>query len=192
MRSGVYVLGVDPGLASMGVAVARVTADALEPVNVMVARTQKAAKKQRVRAADDNLERLMRIAAVLRDLVDVYEPVAICAESMSFPRNASNAGKTALCWGALGGLVEAKGLPLVQVTPQEIKLALTGERSASKGEVQAAVEERMGLAAIDAAGMAEIPQAQREHPYDALAAIVACEGSEVIRMARQMAGRRSA
>lgn len=186
MNRPIYAIGIDPGLASVGVSVVRITRAGLQPVAAMVIRTQKAARKRRVRAADDNFERIITIAGTLREVVDAYKPVAVCAESMSWPRNAANAAKMALCWGAMAALIEARGLPVVQISPQELKLALTGKRNATKEEVEAALCERFGAAALNKAGIKDIPRFQQEHAIDALAAVVASEGAEVIRMARQM------
>jgi len=52
--------------------------------------------------------------------------------------------------------------------------------------VQAAVQGH--LSHFAAKCIEEIPRSQREHVYDAIAAVLACEDSEVIRLARQMAG----
>lgn len=179
-----HVLGIDPGMASVGVAVMELLPDGLRLVEAGVIRTQKADKKRRVRAADDNIERTREIASELLRSIRTYRPVAICAESMSFPRSSSVAGKMAMCWGALAAIAEERHLPVLQATPQEIKQVLTGSKAAGKEEVQAAVLAR--LAPRSCRDIESIPRSQQEHAYDAMAAVMACEGSEVIRMARQM------
>lgn len=186
----VFVLGIDPGFASVGICAAEIKPDRIHVELAGVIRTAPASKKRRIRATDDNLDRARAIAKEIAGWVADWEPVAICAESMSFPRNAGNAAKMALCWGALAAIAEAHRLPILQATPQEIKQALTGSKAASKEEVQAAVEARCARDELAIAGIGEIPLGQREHVYDAIAAVMACEGSEAIRMARQMAGGR--
>ena len=63
---------------------------------------------------------------------------------MSFPRNASTAGKMSICWGVLAAIAEARGLPIVQASPQALKRAVTGSSSASKDEVEFALLKRFG------------------------------------------------
>jgi len=182
----VFVLGIDPGFASVGICAASIEPDRILVESVAVVRTAPSGKKRHIRAADDNLERARTIAKEIARWVDDWSPVAICAESMSFPRSSSSAAKMAMCWGTIASIAEAHRLPVLQATPQEIKLAVAGRKTASKEEVQAGVEGH--LSSFAAKGLEEIPRSQREHVYDAIAAVFACEDSEVIRMARQMAG----
>src|SRR5690606_6833193 len=181
----VFVLGIDPGFASVGLCAALIGPDRILVVSVAVVRTEPSGKKRHIRAADDNLERARAIAKEIARWVDDWNPVAICAESMSFPRSASSAAKIAMCWGTIASIAEAHRLPVLQATPQEIKLAVAGCKTASKEEVQAAVEGH--LSPFAAKCIEEIPRSQREHVYDASAAVLACEDSEVIRRARQVA-----
>jgi Holliday junction resolvasome RuvABC endonuclease subunit len=108
---------------------------------------------------------------------------AIAAEAMSFPRNASNSAKMALCWGVLASIAEARGLPIVQTSPQALKRAVTGSATADKAEVQFGLLRRFGN---DVEELFIGPDGLREHAFDALAAVVACLDSEPLRLARSM------
>jgi crossover junction endodeoxyribonuclease RuvC len=179
----VRVLGLDPGLASFGWAVADLEVSGLAVVDVGVFCTVKSARKHGVLAADDGVRRARELGLRLAGLLDRHRPAVVCAEAMSHPRHASSAGKLAMAWGVVAAELERRGLPLAMESPQGIKKALTGARDASKEDVGAALLARWpGLAVL----LAPLPKGLHEHAQDALAAIVACETAEVVRLARAM------
>lgn len=191
--SDLYVLGLDPGFASVGYAVVRITRDSEQPVKLGIIRTEKSSGKRNVRASDDNLERAKEIAAELQAIVRQYDVKLICAETMSYPRNAAAAAKMAMCWGVLAALAHQHSIPVAQATPQEVKKALCHKKDASKEEVQEAVrrvftgffseEVKPGVPLP----LSNIPKSLWEHPCDALATVVACRESEVLLLVRRMA-----
>lgn len=178
-----YVLGLDPGFASIGFAVVRL-GQTLEVVKVGVIRTKKSDAKRNVRASEDNLERAKEIAEAIQELLREYDFKLVCAETMSYPRNSAAAAKMAMCWGVLAAVSQQHGLPVAQATPQEVKKAVCNKRDASKEDVQKAVTTLFpsigGL-------LDDTPRSMWEHPHDALAAVVACASSEVFLLARRMA-----
>lgn len=183
------VLGLDPGFASTGFAVVQLGKTSSEDqIRLMgVVRTQKAATVRKVRASDDNLDRAREIYSDLRRISDQYGVKLICAETMSFPRNSSTAAKMSLCWGVIAALSFQLNIPITQATPQEIKRYVCGDKSASKEQVQQAINGIFPrLAAPDTPFLKNIPKSALEHPYDALAAILACRDSDVMMLARRM------
>jgi crossover junction endodeoxyribonuclease RuvC len=188
------VLGIDPGFASIGYSVVDVLEDRLAVISMGVIRTEKSSKKTGIRASDDNLNRAKEISRELATLIDHHHITVICAETMSYPRNASAAAKMAMCWGVLATLADRYNLPITQASPQEIKKAVCGKKDASKEEVQEAVRTMFPVTAegVTKQGcpyiLREVPRSLWEHPFDALAAVVACRESEVLLLARRMAG----
>lgn len=179
------VIGVDPGFASIGYAVVRIEPE-FEVVEALgVIRTEKSDAKRNVMASDDNLRRAREIYEAVRGIL-TPSPFAICAETMSFPRNSGAAAKVAMCWGVIASLSAEKGIPVVQASPQEIKKVLCGARGASKEEVQEAVLKRYPENVVLRELTGIIPS-QREHAFDAVAAVVACLKSDVMRVARSKA-----
>ena len=184
MAREVYIIGTDPGFASFGLSVIRLTPKSEEVVETLVIRTQKSVKKLNVKAVDDNFRRAQAIAAALYEIVNKWKPMALTAESMSFPRNSSAASKVAMVWGILALLCNIFQLPMVQATPQEIKKRLCDNKSATKEQIRVALE-RMYPGQFDpfkdstAAG-------QWEHGFDAAGSVVACMDTDVLRMARGM------
>lgn len=176
------VLGVDPGLANMGLAVVSLEGSSESVVHVEVITTEKSSKKTDVRQSSDLVRRGRLISAGVASVVSAYCPVVIAVEAMSFPRNASSAAKTALSWGVLCFVSETYNIPMVQASPQEIKKVLCGTAKASKKEVQESLERRYSGAFLSF--LARYPKVRHEHGFDAVGAVVACLDSECIRMAR--------
>lgn len=189
--SRMFVLGVDPGFASVGYAVVELFPSGEQVLETRVFRTAKSDAKLNTLAADDTVRRTREIAKDLEQMLERLmncegdrRLVAICAEAMSYPRNAVVAAKMAMTWGVLAANAERRNLALVQASPQQVKKAVCGTGSASKDEVATALVTRYR----EIPGIAELPRTLREHAYDALAAVVCCLGSEVVRMARALSG----
>lgn len=171
------VLGLDPGFANIGYGLVDITKTSVKVVGAGVFTTAASSKKRKVLATDDNLRRAREIAEWLDDLIAARYVRAICAESMSFPRNSSAAAKVAMTWGIIASLAYREELPIIQASPQEIKLALCGVKSASKVEVEEAVE-RLYTVKPFLEGTA---RGLHEHAYDAVAAIHTGINSDLIR-----------
>lgn len=185
------VLGLDPGFKNVGWCVIGYDNTHMVPVAFGVVRTEKSETKREVRAADDNLRRTREIVKALMAVFagvrspsgDLWVPKCLCAEAMSFPRNASAAAKVAMTWGVIASLSELLRMPIVQATPQEVRRSLLGfiGKKASKEEVQEAVLKKLPTLK-DHPSWEAIPGSLHEHVYDSFAAALACQDSEVVRM----------
>ena len=179
------LLGIDGGFANTGYCLAEYwSGGPLLPIQAGVLRTKKAAA--RMRASVDNVRRAQQLAKQLTRLVfaegeDGLAKTAthcICSESMSFPPHASTAAKLAMAWGVVSTVAYVGAIPIVQESPQNIKLAVAGNRKASKAMMQSVLLEHYeGLEGL----LSDIPRSQWEHPLDALGAIVACLDSEIVK-----------
>jgi crossover junction endodeoxyribonuclease RuvC len=172
----IKILGIDPGFAAVGVCIVEVRADALVPEAWKVITTQKS--KLKILASVDNVNRCRELFSSMETLFK--DVLVVCTESQSWPRNASNSAKLGMFWGILSSLAHANGVAIVQASPAAIKKAVTGNKKASKEDVQKALE-----------GMFDLPpwpprKTMREHVADALGAVVACAGCEAIRTIRRM------
>lgn len=194
---GFKILGLDPGFANVGFAVYRVElAQGTQPERQVVERagliwTEKSDKKRNVLAVDDNTRRTREISKALASLISSNDIQAICAEAMSFPRHASNAAKMAMTWGVIISLAEGRRIPIVQPSPQEIKLALCKRKDASKQDIREAIEAKFGMELAskmaDHNGLKLTAKADFDHPFDAIASVLTGLESEVLRMARKTA-----
>lgn len=176
------ILGVDPGFSALGVAEVFINSEDDRPGQCAVIRTEKSVKKRGVRASDDNLRRIVEISRELRPWFQAGL-IAVCAESQSWPRNSMSCAKVGMAWGVVGTLADEYGVPILQATPQEIKKYMTGKKSATKKQVQAAVEGRW----------LKCPEIQwpkqttlHEHAADAYAAVISCMDHQTIQMARRL------
>ncbi len=175
------VLGIDSGLASCGLAVVRLLPAGEELVRAWVFTSKPSDRKVGVRAADDLARRARELAAEVIDALEAHRPVAIAIEAPSWPRNAGSAAKMGAAFGVVFALAQRFDLPLVQASPMDVKLAVTGRKTAAKDEVVLAVETRFpGI---------EWPRQTTlwEHAADAVGVVLACLDSEPLRMARRLA-----
>jgi crossover junction endodeoxyribonuclease RuvC len=128
------VLGIDPGLTRCGLL--------------------------RTSPEKDLPNRLAEIAGEIEELLEEYQPSAVAVERIFFQSNV----RTAMSVGQVSGLVLSaaarRGVEVVQYSPNQVKLAITGWGSADKAQVQKMVKQRLKLNSIpkpaDAADAAAI------------------------------------
>jgi len=161
------------------------SATEMVPVRMGLIETKKSDKKLKVLASDDNTRRGREIVNSLDEVLDGYHIHAICAESKSFPRNASAAAKVAIFWGILIKTAVLLNVPILQASPQLIKRRMCSKANATKKEVQDACDHMFGPELIHRL-VKGIAGSKLEHPYDGLAAVVACSDSEALCLARRM------
>jgi crossover junction endodeoxyribonuclease RuvC len=132
------VLGIDPGTAVCGFGVVRTGADrraALLECGVV-----------RTRATESLPDRLLTLADALDDLLERHRPDALALENVFLGRNAH----TALVLGHARGVVmlaaARHGVVVAEITPREVKRAVTGTGAATKPQVAAMVARLLRLA----------------------------------------------
>jgi crossover junction endodeoxyribonuclease RuvC len=130
------VLGIDPGLSRCGYGAVRRDGATFTAVACGVIRTR----------ADAPLpDRLAALAGDLEGLVAEQRPQAIAVERVLFQVNV----RTAMSVGQASGLALAiagrERIPVVQYSPNEVKLAIAGDGGAGKDEVQAMVARLLRL-----------------------------------------------
>ena len=162
------ILGIDGGLAHLGFAVASCPAGA-KPM-VLSGGVIETTKCSIGTAAADNVRRARELALALEAVVAEWRPARIVAEAMSHPRNSRAAAMLSMSWGVIAAIAERHSIPVDVKGPMALKRAMTGNQTASKDEMIAAVRE-------------QYPEVQwparrdlHEHLADAVAAIHAFEG----------------
>jgi len=175
------VLGIDGGFASMGIAVLELTPDQELLRDVYVVRTQKSDRKLQVLAGDDTARRGRELAHHVGLAITSQSPGAIVIESPSWPRNAGVAAKLGVAFGVVYALAEKHGLPLLQVSPQQVKKSLCGRKDAAKEDIIAAVEARFPSVTWPS------QKGLWEHAADSIAVVLAGLDSDVIRAVRRAA-----
>jgi crossover junction endodeoxyribonuclease RuvC len=138
-RAAQVALGIDPGLTRCGYAAVRRAGGRAEALEAGVLRTD---------AARPLPERLADLAGALGALVERVAPDVVVVERVLFQSNA----RTAISVGQASGLALAAaagaGIPVVQYSPNEVKLAVTGDGRADKRAVQVMVTRLLDLAAV--------------------------------------------
>jgi len=167
-----FFLGLDPGFANIGYCVVYVEDATLQfkPMAMGVIRTSD--KNLTGSVSEKNMIRVNEITKTLNNLITTWQPISIVCEAMSYPRNASTAGKMSLCWGAIGALSTIHNIDLVQVSPQNIKKCVAGIKTASKDDIINSINKIMDQSEIEALlKKTNVPSSLREHAYDAFGAV---------------------
>lgn len=138
MPGGLVVLGIDPGTATMGYGV-------VSSAPGGVARLTECGVV-RTRATSTFAVRLGTVYDGVCELIARHQPDAIAVEGLFHGRNA----RSALLLGHARGVVllaaERAARPVMEISPAEVKRAVTGTGSAGKTQVSAMVTRLLGLA----------------------------------------------
>jgi len=172
------VLGLDPGFASMGWAVIDFGDDGPACRSAGLIKTKRDPLHSK---HDDNLFRIQKIANSLEKLDDLFGPAFVASEAMSWTRHANADRAVAMAWGAIGSSLLS--VPIIQISPVDVKDRLCGMKTASKALVEERVRDR-----ITAAGewLDRVSKTQRNHVADAMAVALACSEHTAFRMAQRM------
>ena len=133
------VLGVDPGVARMGLAC--VARSERKPVLLW-------ADTIRTPAEMEEAERLAVLAAAMRRAIEAYHPGTVALERVAFNRNAVSALQVARATGAIMVVAAEAGLSVGEYAPTQVKSAITGMGNADKAQVRDALVRIHGLKAV--------------------------------------------
>ncbi len=133
------VLGLDPGLATVGYAVVEAGVEgrrfALCEAGVIT-----------TPAGDDMTERLRHLYEETRALVAEYAPHALAIEKLFFKQNVTTGINVAQARGVL--LLAACGLEVHEYAPVEIKRRVAGSGRAQKVQIQTMIQRLLGLRSV--------------------------------------------
>jgi crossover junction endodeoxyribonuclease RuvC len=150
------ILGIDPGTGILGFGVIDVdTKGKLTMVDAGVIRTP-------VHQADS--DRLTTIYDELHEIITTNKPTVMSVEKLFFSQNVTTAMSVSQARGVVLLCGKQHKLELYEYTPQQIKLAITGQGRADKKQVQEMVRLLLGLK--------EVPKP--DDAADALAAAICC------------------
>lgn len=130
------ILGIDPGYAILGYGVLESQGSHLRAIDCGVIETF---------VKTPFPERLERLYAGMRQLVNVYKPDHVAFEELFFYRNVTTAIQVGAGRGVALLAAQQSGLPLYEYTPMQIKLAVTGNGHADKAQVQQMVRALLAL-----------------------------------------------
>jgi crossover junction endodeoxyribonuclease RuvC len=130
------VLGVDPGVARVGLAVLDGDRRAPELVWASAFGTDP-------RTAE--AERLRLVGEAIRNAIATHAPSAVALERLAWNRNQVSAITVARATGAVMVAAAEAGLPVAEYGPNEVKIAVTGMGNADKAQVRRALVRVHGL-----------------------------------------------
>lgn len=133
------VLGIDPGYGRLGFGVIEVTPGKPKSLCHGVITTE---------AHGKTTDRLREIAADLRSLIERHQPQLLVIEELFFAKNTTTALKVAEVRGVVFLLAGEAGIEVVEVKPNEVKMATTGYGRADKRQMQEMVKVIFGLTVI--------------------------------------------
>jgi len=121
------ILGLDPGIGRIGYAV--ITGSRSTP-NILTLGCLETSRKL------SQAERLGEIAAYVRTLLKQWRPDGVAVERLYFSTNVKTALAVAEARGVITLTIQESGCKLYEFSPQEVKLAATGQGNADKKQVQ--------------------------------------------------------
>jgi len=126
-RKTLRVMGIDPGIATVGFGVVDRVGSRLVPVQYGTIVTE-AGKEQAVR--------LKEIYESAMALIEKYRPECVAVEKLFFNRNVTTAFSVGQARGILLLAAVQNGLPVAEYTPLQVKQAIVGYGRAEKRQIQ--------------------------------------------------------
>lgn len=133
------ILGIDPGLATMGYGVIRTERDRHTLVQYGVLTTQ---------AGQPTPHRLRSIFLGVGQLMEMYTPDEVAFEELFFSKNVTTGMAVSAARGAALVAAATRTENLYEYTPMQIKQAVTGHGKADKQQVQQMVRMLLGMKEI--------------------------------------------
>ncbi len=90
-------------------------------------------------------QRLGRLLAAFRDIVEQYRPECLAVEQVFMAKNADSAFKLGHARGVILAIAGSFGLPVFEYATRHVKKALTGNGAASKEQIQWVIEQLFSL-----------------------------------------------
>lgn len=130
------VLGVDPGVSALGLAVVGNRERRPEILFAATVRTP---------AALVESDRLRQIHEAVRDAIAAHRPEAVAVERIAWNKNQVSALNVARATGVVLLAASQAGIPVEEYGPLEVKMAVTGQGNADKARVRDALARLHGL-----------------------------------------------
>ncbi len=121
------VLAIDPGYERLGIALVEKTHTLKE--TVLFSECFKTSAKL------DFYERLLLIGSRISEVIEKYSPTALSIENLFISNNQKTAMRVSEVRGAIIFLAKKSGLSIYELTPLQIKSAVTGNGKSSKDEM---------------------------------------------------------
>lgn len=133
-------IGIDPGLATVGIGtlLRKSNGEIVEPDWLTI----------RTKAGLPLAERVYEIAEDLQSFISTFQPDMAIVEKLFFATNERTAIDVAHARGVILSCLCAKGIPILEPTPLQLKHAITGDGRADKQQVQAMLPKLLPITEI--------------------------------------------
>lgn len=138
-RDGMVILGIDPGLATLGYGVIEVVNDKRKLIQFGTLTTP---------AGQPMPQRLRAIFQGMNQLMDIYQPDDVAFEELFFSKNITTGMAVSAARGVALVAVVQRTDNLYEYTPMQIKQAVTGYGGADKHQVQQMVKMLLNMKEI--------------------------------------------
>lgn len=177
------VLAIDPGIASTGICLANLNGATLKPYRVGYFQTKGVPKKKRIGSkSSEDYSRIKQVMRYLGRIIRKHKPSLIAAEiPVGGAPNAAAAKYLAMATAVMVSIEVRFKVPLIQISPHDVKMRFTGNKKAKKPEI---IEKAMRLHG-NLKGWPKKPggayaAGKLEHPSDAVAILYACREPLII------------
>lgn len=137
--SPLRVLGIDPGFDRTGFGFIEQRGSSVTHLTHGVIQTSKTMTFA---------ERLLMTRNELRQLLEVHKPDRVIVEELFFQNNAKTAINVGMARGVIVVTIADAGIPVFELTPNQVKQGITGHGAADKKQVQAMVQRILNLKEI--------------------------------------------
>lgn len=129
------ILAIDPGYDRLGIAV--IEGNPSRPSLIMsdCVLPEKGARENR----------LATVATSISSAITQYKPDALAIESLFFSANKKTALGVAEARGAVLAMAGIASIPVIECTPQQVKIAVTGHGRSSKSDIENMVPRLVSL-----------------------------------------------
>lgn len=135
VEKGMTILGIDPGLASIGWAVLEKSSET-KLLDYGCIKTSK---------DEDFSQRLELIFSQIKTLARKYDLRVLAVEELYFAKNVKTAIKVAQCLGVIKLAGRELGLTVVEYTPLNVKMTITGYGRAEKKQIEYMINQTLKL-----------------------------------------------
>ena len=149
------ILGIDPGMAKCGFGVIEKKGNSIKYLSAGVIESK---------SSYEQSKRLEIIYKGIKKLIRKYKPHIIAVESLFFSRNVKTAFRVGEARGVILLAAQLQKIQIMEFTPLQVKISITGYGLAEKQQVQKMVKTLLGLK--------EIPRP--DDAADALAIAICC------------------
>ncbi len=133
------IIGIDPGTQVTGYGIIELVDDSYRALDYGCIRPPSSLKLS---------DRYLIIFNSIEELLERYSPAALAVETQYVSKNVQSAIKLGMARGVAVVAAKRKGLTIFEYAPSQAKVAVVGNGSASKEQVQGMVKLLLNLAAI--------------------------------------------